>query len=120
MKVLGQVALILAVVGCLAGWSYDQSSVATDDLDNTSEVSVEVATPQSTALPAGEQTTLPDGEHAAPMSGCLSCSKSSTGACDPGGKSRVQCRGSRKDCKSKGCKITGTGSCSSAANVKIC
>jgi hypothetical protein len=47
---------------------------------------------------------------------CLMCAGDSTGGC-AGAK---QCRGSRKDCRSRGCKITGTASCSKAANVKIC
>lgn len=47
---------------------------------------------------------------------CLMCAGNSTGSCT-GAK---QCRGSRKECRARGCKITGTASCSKAANVKIC
>src|SRR5687767_5444272 len=31
-----------------------------------------------------------------------------------------QCRGTRDECQKAGCKITGTASCSTSANVKIC
>jgi len=52
--------------------------------------------------------------------GCYNCSSSSSNGCE-------QCRyGSsdtfemRKKCKAAGCDITGTSSCSTAANVKVC
>jgi len=51
-----------------------------------------------------------------PMATCLMCGSSSSGAC----AGARQCVGSRKACRKKGCKITGTSSCSSAANVKKC
>ena len=44
---------------------------------------------------------------------CLLCGSGSKNGCQ-------QCRGDRKSCEAKGCKISGTASCSSAANVKIC
>lgn len=44
---------------------------------------------------------------------CLLCGSGSSNGCQ-------QCRGDRKSCEAKGCKISGTGSCSTAANVKIC
>jgi len=47
---------------------------------------------------------------------CLLCGQDSTDKCD----GASQCRGTREHCKSIGCKISGTGSCSTAANVKIC
>ncbi len=47
---------------------------------------------------------------------CLLCGSDSTGACD----GASQCRGTREHCREIGCKISGTGSCSTAANVKIC
>ena len=47
---------------------------------------------------------------------CFLCSRSSSGGCS----GHQQCRGSRADCRKRGCKISGTASCSSAANVKIC
>ena len=47
---------------------------------------------------------------------CFLCKSDSDGAC----KGAKQCRGTRKECRSKGCKIGGTASCSSASNVKIC
>lgn len=52
---------------------------------------------------------------------CFDCGSGSSGSCDKqSGKSRMQCSGSRSDCQSKGCKITGTSSCSSASNVGRC
>ena len=52
---------------------------------------------------------------------CFNCSKDSDGACTLGsGKSRMQCDGSRSDCRSRGCKISGSSSCSSAGNVGRC
>lgn len=60
--------------------------------------------------------TVPTEPDAAERATCMMCSSSSTGACS-GAK---QCRGSRKECRKKGCKITGTSSCSSSANVKKC
>ena len=47
---------------------------------------------------------------------CLNCASDSSGDCAGAG----QCRGTREHCRSIGCKITGTASCSTAANVKIC
>lgn len=44
---------------------------------------------------------------------CLLCGSGSSNGCQ-------QCRGDRKSCEAKGCKVSGTGSCSTAANVKIC
>jgi hypothetical protein len=48
---------------------------------------------------------------------CFNCSKGdSTDDC----KGFDQCRGTREHCRKIGCKIVGTASCSTAANVKIC
>ncbi|MCG6150027.1 hypothetical protein EHR04_06215 [Leptospira levettii] len=45
---------------------------------------------------------------------CFLCGNGSTNGCQ-------QCRGKdRKACEEKGCKISGTASCSTAANVKVC
>ena len=58
-----------------------------------------------------------------PVAGdCWNCDKSgSTGGCAlQSGKVRMQCEGSRADCKKKGCKINGSSSCSSAGNVGKC
>lgn len=52
---------------------------------------------------------------------CFNCGSGSSNGCK-------QCRSrsgkdtfpDRKICKKMGCKITGTGSCSTAANVKVC
>lgn len=50
---------------------------------------------------------------------CVNCSSSSS--CKQckldGGKDNQQ---NRKKCEQLGCKIVGTGSCSTAANVKVC
>ncbi|MBE2251566.1 MAG: hypothetical protein IAE78_18635 [Myxococcus sp.] len=51
---------------------------------------------------------------------CVSCGSGSSNGCQqcrmPGGDTQA----ARKECEKKGCKITGTSSCSSAANVKVC
>ncbi len=48
---------------------------------------------------------------------CINCSpRESTGTC----KGANQCTSSRAACRKGGCKITGTASCSTAANVKKC
>ena len=45
---------------------------------------------------------------------CFNCGTGSTNGCQ-------QCRGTdRSACEKKGCKISGTASCSTAANVKVC
>lgn len=45
---------------------------------------------------------------------CFLCGSGSTNGCN-------QCRGGdRKACEARGCKISGTASCSTAANVKVC
>jgi hypothetical protein len=67
--------------------------------------------------PAAAQVVVADQQDdLLPMATCLMCSSSSTGAC----KGARQCVGTRKACRKKGCKITGTSSCSTAANVKKC
>ncbi|AFM12881.1 hypothetical protein [Turneriella parva] len=49
---------------------------------------------------------------------CVNCaSGSSCQQCRLGGKDTFD---ARKRCEKMGCKITGTGSCSTAANVKVC
>ena len=51
---------------------------------------------------------------------CVTCGSGSSNGCQqcklPGGDNQAN----RKECEKKGCKITGTASCSSAANVKVC
>ncbi|TGN06416.1 hypothetical protein EHR08_09120 [Leptospira bandrabouensis] len=45
---------------------------------------------------------------------CFLCGNGSSNGCQ-------QCRGNdRKACEAKGCKISGTASCSTSANVKVC
>jgi len=52
---------------------------------------------------------------------CYMCGSGSTGSCaKQSGKARVQCKGSRKSCRNKGCHISGTASCSGAGNVQTC
>ncbi len=77
-----------------------------------------VAQVDAVVAPAAAQTAAVDQQQddLAPMATCLMCSSSSTGAC----KGARQCVGTRKACRKKGCKITGTSSCSTAANVKKC
>ncbi len=61
------------------------------------------------------QMSLPDAAR------CFNCAKDSDGACSMrGGKSRIQCTGSRADCWKRGCRINGSSSCSSASNVGKC
>lgn len=62
----------------------------------------------------GEGVWRPDLEPV--MEDCFLCGGDSTGACS----GAQQCRGTRESCRESGCKITGTGSCSTAANMKIC
>ena len=47
---------------------------------------------------------------------CFLCARDSSGSC----AGAQQCRGTRDSCRKSGCKISGTASCSTAANVKIC
>jgi len=47
---------------------------------------------------------------------CFMCSRDSTGDC----AGAEQCKGTRKSCRDAGCKISGTRSCSTSANVKTC
>lgn len=70
------------------------------------------------AAPAAVQVVAPSqaDDDLLPMATCLMCGSGSTGACS----GARQCVGTRKACRAKGCKITGTSSCSTAANVKKC
>ncbi len=64
-----------------------------------------------------------DAQRAYPVSSgrCWNCGSGSSGGCaKQSGKTRMQCSGSRSNCKSKGCKISGSSSCSSASNVGKC
>ncbi|HMU83507.1 MAG TPA: hypothetical protein PKE49_10200 [Leptospiraceae bacterium] len=52
---------------------------------------------------------------------CVLCGSGSTNGCQQCRLSNgVDNQANRKACESRGCKITGTGSCSTAANVKVC
>lgn len=57
----------------------------------------------------------PDDE-AVGKSTCYNCGSASKGQC----AGANQCTGSRDECQKKGCYITGTSSCSTAANSKKC
>jgi hypothetical protein len=96
---IGAAALVAGLVGPAA-----QADVS----DPTPAVSVDAPSPPVCTMPAE-----PDVEEKAT---CMLCGSGSTGAC----KGAQQCRGSRKACRAKGCKISGTASCSTAANVKKC
>lgn len=52
---------------------------------------------------------------------CVTCGSGSSNGCQQcrleGGKDTQE---ARKKCESRGCKISGTSSCSTAANVKVC
>lgn len=75
--------------------------------------------PQGAVYDLDEQMSLPADDPT--MGSCWNCSDGSTGACaKQSGKVRMQCEGSRDDCKKKGCKIGGSSSCSSAGNVGKC
>lgn len=97
--------------------------VSTFDHANDANVSatpaapVDAATLQCELTPQQFEALLPQPKNET----CLMCGSGSSGSCaKKSGKARVQCKGSRKSCKSKGCKITGTASCSSSANVQTC
>jgi len=51
---------------------------------------------------------------------CATCGSGSSNGCQqcrmPGGDNQAN----RKNCEKQGCKISGTASCSTAANVKVC
>ena len=54
--------------------------------------------------------------------GCYNCSSSSSNGCQQCryGDNKDETFAARKACENAGCKVTGTGSCSTAANVKVC
>ena len=52
--------------------------------------------------------------------GCYICSSGSSNGCKQCRYAGSDTQSARKDCEKKGCKIGGTASCSSAANVKVC
>ncbi len=107
MKTLGLVFCFIAGAALLAGMSGPAEVSSADHLGSG-----------SLTAPTAQDYTLPaDEDIAAPKATCFMCSKSSsTGAC----KGADECSGSRSSCRKKGCKITGTRSCSSAANNKRC
>ncbi len=105
-------ALVLCFIGgaaLLAGMSGPADAPSGDQV----KASVQNVTPAP-----GQDFTMPvEGDEAVPKATCFMCSKSgSTGSC----KGADECGGSRSGCRKKGCKITGTRSCSSAANNKRC
>lgn len=52
--------------------------------------------------------------------GCYNCGSGSSGGCQQCPYGAKDTGDARKACEKRGCKISGTGSCSSAANVKKC
>lgn len=57
---------------------------------------------------------------AALADGCYLCGSGSSNGCNQCRYGSSDTGDARKACEKKGCKITGTASCSSAANVKVC
>lgn len=51
---------------------------------------------------------------------CYNCGSGSSNGCKQCVINGKDNNANRKACKKAGCKITGTSSCSSAANVKVC
>jgi hypothetical protein len=52
--------------------------------------------------------------------GCYICASGSSNGCKQCRYGSSDTQAARKECEKKGCKIGGTASCSSAANVKVC
>lgn len=52
--------------------------------------------------------------------GCYLCGSGSSNGCQQCKYSGSDSFDQRKACEKKGCKVSGTGSCSSASNVKVC
>lgn len=52
--------------------------------------------------------------------GCYNCGSGSANGCNQCRYGTSDTGDKRKECEKRGCKITGTSSCSSAANVKVC
>lgn len=52
--------------------------------------------------------------------GCYNCGSGSSSSCNQCRYGDKDTSDARKACEKKGCKISGTSSCSSAANVKVC
>jgi hypothetical protein len=107
MKTLALTFGFIAVAALVAGFSGPAD--ASQSAKKAPTVQVDAQHFQECALPSVE-------EDLQPMSTCFMCSSDSSGACS----GAQQCRGTRKECRDKGCKITGTSSCSTAANVKKC
>lgn len=98
---------LLFIAGCFA---LVLSGIGqTEAVAQTESITAATTTQQVVPPQAGEDDLLP-------MATCFMCSRDSSGACS----GAQQCAGTRKACRKKGCKITGTSSCSSAANVKKC
>ncbi len=109
MKTLGLVFCFICGAALLAGMSGPADTPSADQ--------VKAPAQSVTPAPVKECTVPTDADFAAPKATCFMCSKSgSTGAC----KGADECGGSRSGCRKKGCKITGTRSCSTAANNKRC
>ncbi len=104
----------LGLVSVIAVFALAFSGIGQTEAVAQAKSSITVTAPAATQVVAPAQAGDDD---LLPMSNCFMCSKSgSSGACS----GADECSGTRKSCRKKGCKITGTRSCSSAANVKRC
>ena len=98
-----------------------ETMIAAFALALTMTVSAPVVAPSVDTVPAYVHDYDAQLSHPVASGTCLNCGSGSTGSCaKQSGKVRMQCRGSRSSCKKKGCKISGTSSCSSAGNVGKC
>lgn len=106
----------LTLVICFIGSAALLAGIMGPAEDGNVDHKVKAPTMNVDSQPIQECTMPADADEAAPKATCFMCSSSSTGSCS----GAQQCRGSRSGCRKKGCKITGTSSCSSSANVKKC
>ena len=98
-----------------------ETMIAAFALALTMAVSAPVVAPSADSAPAFVHDYDAQLSHPVSSGTCWTCGSGSSGSCaEQSGKSRMQCSGSRSSCKSKGCKISGSSSCSSASNVGKC
>ena len=111
MKTLSSLAIVALLV-----LTVEISEAQPEELQVSSGVGISLQMPSANA-----QCELDGLSSAITNATCLMCGSGSTGSCARRkGKARVQCRGTRKDCRARGCAITGTALCSSAGNVQSC
>ena len=75
---------------------------------------------KSTLLSLGVVAAVIGPASVAHADGCYNCGAGSTNGCQQCRYSGSDTFAARKVCQQKGCKITGTSSCSTAANIKVC